>query len=245
MMIKYLIPLLFPFSVWSQINLDTSEVMNMLTSSTWNVSYNITPEGERIDEESAEKIRSSWVIFNKDGSFEMPAGVTGKTVGKWTYNPETKAIQFAEKNGKYRAIIDEISELSLVLHYVDNGGFKIGLIHHVFIPTEKSAEEVDKIVTSGRWNVLIQRFDQIEDRTLPENIENTWFEFNSDNTYKRSEVIDGDIVEKEGYWFIDEEFRLNLDGSEMSIYSVVGDKSRMILTSTADGIKIIECRKAK
>lgn len=242
---KFLFALLLPFSLYSQTDVDPSQVVDLLTSSTWNISYNITPEGERIEEESAEKIRSAWVNFNKDGTFEMPTGVTGKTNGKWTYNPETKAIHFIEKHSKYRAIVDEISELSLVLNYVDNGGFKIGLIHYVFIPTEKSAEEVEKIILSGRWNIVLQRFDQIEDRTSPDNIENSWFEFNSDSTYSRSEVIGEEVFEKNGSWFIDNQFRLNLDGNEMTIYTVVGDKNRMILTSTTDGIKIIECKKAK
>ena len=129
------------------------------------------------------------------------------------------------------------------MNYVDDGGFKIGLIHYIFIPTEKSSEALTEIITSGTWQIISQKFDTIEDKTLAENLENTWIKFNHDFTYQRTEVIEGNPVIKNGTWFFDDEFRLNLDNDEMTIYSVVGDKSRMILTSTTDGINTIECRK--
>lgn len=243
-MMKYFFWLLLPFYCIAQTDLSPEQVQNYLTASTWNISYNISPEGERIEEESAEKIRAAWVKFNTDGTYEMP-GNMGKVLGKWTYNPETKAIHFNEKGSKYRAIVEEISDLGLLLNYVDNGGFKIGLIHHVHIPIEKSEEEIVKILTSGKWNVVIKRFDGMDAPTAPENMDDTFYQFNSDNTYQSSEVIGEEIVTKEGTWFIDKEFQLNLDSDEMQIYSVVGDNSRLILTSNTDGIRIIDCRKSK
>lgn len=242
---KYSLIFLLSIFTFGQNNLSPEQTLEYLTSSTWNISYNISPEGQRIEEENQEKIRAAWVKFNKDGTFEMPNQMNGKVIGKWSYNPETQALHFNENGVKYRAIIEEISELELLLNYVDNGGFKIGLIHHVFIPNPKSAEEIKKITTSGRWTVLAKRFEGIEDKVLPENSENTWYEFNSDGTYRTSEVIGEEILTKEGTWFIDKENLLNLDADEMSIYSVVGDNNRLILTSNTDGIRIIECKKAK
>lgn len=241
---KYLFCLLLPIFSLAQIELSSEQVKEYLTSSTWNISYNISPEGERIEEESAEKIRAAWVKFNADGSYEMPNNM-GKVIGKWTFNPETSAIHFNENGAKYRAIVEEISDLELLLNYVDNGGFKIGLIHHIHIPKIKSPEETTRILTTGKWLVTIKRFEQIEDPTSPENKENTWYQFNDDHTYQTSEVIGEDVVTREGTWFVDKEAQLNLDADEMQIYSVVGDKSRLILTSNTDGIRIIEFQKAK
>lgn len=242
-MLKKFLFIVLPFTVFSQTQLPKEEVIELLTADTWNIAYNITPQGERVEHEDESKIRDSWVIFNKDGSYEMPGSMGSITKGKWTYNEENSFIYFSESRAKYRARVDEISELGLELNYVDDGGFKIGLIHYIFIPTEKSSEALTEIITSGTWQIISQKFDTIEDKTLAENLENTWFKFNNDFTYQRSEVIEGNPVIKSGTWFFDDEFRLNLDNDEMTIYSVVGDKSRMILTSTTDGINTIECRK--
>lgn len=236
-----LIAFLLPFFVFAQ----NAGVEDLLTADTWNIAYNISPEGERIEEESQEKIRSNWVKFHKDGSYETPAGISGKTVGKWIYNSETNAIHFNENGAKYRAVIDEISDLNLVLHYVDNGGFKLGLIHYIHIPKVKSNEETTQILTSGKWNVVLKRFEDIEDRIPAENVENTWYEFNSEGTYTKSEVISENVVTQDGTWFLDEKFQLNLDAGENTIYTVVGDKSTLILTSITGGYNTIEMKKAK
>ncbi len=236
-----LIALLFPLFVWAQ----NASLNDLLTSDTWNIAYNISPEGERVEEESQEKIRSNWVKFHKDGTFETPAGVSGKTLGKWTYNAETNAIHFNENGSKYRAIVDEISEMSLVLHYVDNGGFKLGLIHYVHIPKTKSNEETTQLLTSGKWNVVLKRYEGMEDRVPAENVENTWYEFYPEGSYQRSEVIGEDVVTQEGTWFIDDKFQLNLDAGENTIYSVIGDKSKLILTTTSGGYNTIEMKKSK
>jgi hypothetical protein len=243
-MMKYFFWLLLPILSFAQTDLTPDQIKGYLTSSTWNIAYNISPEGERIEEESAEKIRAAWVKFNSDGTYEMPNNM-GKTFGKWTYNPSTQALHFNENGVKYRAIIEEISDLGLLLNYVDNGGFKIGLIHHIHIPKEKSSQEITKIITSGKWNLVIKRSDGMDAPTAPENMENTWYQFNEDYTYQTSEVIGEDILTHEGTWFIDSSFQLNLDADEMQIYSVVGDNSRLILTSNTDGIRILEFRKAK
>lgn len=232
---------LFPIFTLAQ----TTSVEDFLTADTWNIAYNISPEGERVDEESQEKIRSNWVKFLKDGTYEIPTGISGKTIGKWTFNPETQAIHFNENGSKYRAIIDEISDISLVLHYVDNGGFKLGLIHYVHIPKTKSNEETTLLLTSGKWNVILKRYDAMEDRTPEENVENTWYEFNPEGTYQKSEVIGEDVITSEGTWFMDEKFQLNLDAGENTIYSVIGDKSKLILTTISGGYNTIEMRKAK
>ena len=239
-MIKLFI-LLVPFFAMAQ----TANVEDLLTTQTWNIAYNINPEGERLDEEDQEKIRSNFVKFNKDGTYETPAGVSGKTVGKWTYNAETNAIHFNENGAKYRAVIDEISDLSLVLHYVDNGGFKLGLIHYVHIPKTKSNEEITQLLTSAKWNVVLKRYDGMEDRVPAENVENTWYEFSPEGTYQKSEVIGEEIVTNEGTWFLDKNFLLNLDAGENTIYSVIGDKSKLILTTTTGGYNTIEMRKAQ
>lgn len=245
-MFKKLLLLILPISIFAQIQLPETEVFDLLTADTWNISYNISPEGERVEHDDPDKIRESWVKFNKDGSYEMPGGnMGGKTIGKWSYDQATSAIHFIEGRSRYRAIVDEISDLGMLLNYIDNGGFKIGLIHHIYIPTEKSVETLTEIITAGTWQILSQKFDQIEDKTAAENLEETWFKFNTDHTYQRSEVIGEEVLLREGTWFIDEEFKLNLDASEMDIFSIVGDHSRLILTSTTDGFKIIECRKAK
>ncbi len=236
-----LIAFLVPFFALAQ----NASLEDLLTSETWNIAYNISPEGERVDEESQEKIRSNWVKFNKDGTYETPAGVSGKTVGKWTYNAETNAVHFNENGSKYRAIVDEISDISLVLHYVDNGGFKLGLIHYVHIPKTKSNEETTQLLTSGKWNVILKRYEGMEDKVPAENVENTWYEFFPEGIYQKSEVIGEEVVTNEGTWFLDEKFQLNLDAGENTIYTVIGDKSKLILTTTSGGYNTIEMRKAK
>src|SRR5690625_7928416 len=110
----------------------------------------------------------------------MSSPMESKIKAKWTYNQEKSFIYFSESRAKYRARIDEISELGLELNYVDDGGFKIGLIHYIFIPTEKSSEALTEIITSGTWQIISQKFDTIEDKTLAENLENTWFKLNSE-----------------------------------------------------------------
>ena len=232
---------LIPFFALAQ----TAGVEDFLTADTWNIAYNISPEGERVDEESQEKIRSNWVKFLKNGTYETPSGVSGKTVGKWTYDAENNAILFNENGSKYRAIVDEISDISLVLHYIDNGGFKLGLIHYVHIPKTKSNEETTQLLTSGKWNVILKRYDSMEDRVPEENVENTWYEFLQEGIYQKSEVVGEEIITSEGTWFLDEKFQLNLDEGENSIYSVVGDKSKLILTTISGGYNTIEMRKAK
>ncbi len=240
-MMKFLLALLLPLISMAQ----TGNVEDLLTSSTWNISYNITPEGERMDEENDEKIRSSWVKFNKDGTYEVPNEIAGKIVGKWVYNTETSAIHFQEGKSKYRALVEEISELELLLNYVDNGGFKIGLIHYVHVPKIKSNEETVQLLTSGKWNVTLKRFESVEDRIPAENIEDTWFEFHPEGNYQKSEVVGEEIITTDGTWFMDEKFQLNLDGSENTIYTVIGDKSRLILTTITGGYNTIEMKKAK
>lgn len=242
-MLKKILFLIVPITTFSQTELNKEEVIKLLTADTWNISYNITPQGERIEHEDETKIRESWVIFNQNGTYEMPSAMGNKIKGEWTYNEENSFLYFNENKTKYRARVDEISELGLELNYVDDGGFIIGLIHYIFIPTEKSIESLTEILTSGTWQIISQKFDTMEDKTPIENLEDTWFKFNDNMTYQRSEIIDDEIKIKEGTWFFDDEFRLNLDADEMNIYSVVGDNNRMILTSTTDGFIIIECRK--
>lgn len=243
---KYLILFLIPVWVFAQDDNSNDRTIEYLTESTWNIAYNITPEGERMDEEDQEKIKSSWVIFRKDSKYEMPGGITGKTIGKWTYDAPTRILSFEEGRTKYKAIIEEISDMNLLLDYKFDGGFKIGLIHYVYIPTPKTEEEIISLLTSGRWNVVLQQFESIEDKTPADQVQNSWFEFNSNKTYQRSEYTGEDKpTVRDGYWYLDDELRLNLDGNEMWIYSVAGDKSNLILTSTTDGIRIINCKKAK
>ena len=242
---KHFLFLFVPFFSWAQTQLDASQVEDYLTSDTWNISYNISPDGKMMEETDPQKIRNNWVIFNKDGSYEVPDGISGKIKGKWRYDDTTKSIYFQEKNTRYRAVIEEVGSLALVLHYVDHGGFKIGLTHYVYIPQDLSAKEINRILLSGRWNIISKRFEEFEDKIPAEDVENTWYEFSSDNTYKKSEVIVGEIFTIEGTWFIDEELQLNLDADEMSIYKVAGDTSRMILTSVSYGIRIMEFKKAK
>ena len=232
---------LVPFFTFAQ----SDNVEDLLTSQTWNIAYNINPAGERIDEEDQEKIRANFVKFNKDGTFETPSGISGKTIGKWTFNTETNAIHFVEGKTKYRALIDELSDISLILNYVDNGGFKLGLIHYVHIPKVKSNEETTILLTSGKWNVILKRYNEVEDRIPAENVENTWYEFHSDGTYQKSEIISEEPIISEGSWFLDEKFQLNLDASENTIYTVVGDNSKLILTTITGGYNTIEFRKAK
>lgn len=240
---KRILFLILPFWLFAQ---DNDRTIEYLTSDTWNISYNISPDGERIDEIDQEKIKSNWVRFREDGKYEMPGGISGKVFGQWSYDPATRTLSFKEGSTQYKAIIEEISDMNLLLDYAFDGGYKIGLIHHVFIPKPKSEEEIVTIITSGRWNVFVQFFDNIEDKTPADKIEDTWFEFYDDNTYKRSEYTGGDEpVITEGSWYINDELLLNLDGNEISTYSVAGDKSNLMLTSNADGIKIINCRKAK
>lgn len=237
---------LIPVLMLGQEQPEADRTVEYLTSGTWNIAYNITADGQRIDEEDQEKIRSSWVIFRSDGRYEMPGGISGKIFGKWTYEPETRILNFDEGGFKYKAVIEEISDMNLLLDYAFDGGFKIGLIHYVYIPSPKTADEIIGLITSGRWNVVNQQFESIEDKTPADRIQDSWFEFHADNSYQRSEYTGGDEpTVREGYWYLDDELRLNLDGNEMWIYSVAGDKSNLILTSTTDGIRIISCRKSK
>lgn len=243
---KYLMIILIPFCLLAQDETTSDRTIEFLTTGTWNIAYNISPDGQRIDEEDQEKIKSSWVIFRKDGHYEMPGGISGKVIGKWTYDKETKNLHFDEGKTKYKAIIEEISDMNLLLNYAYDGGFKIGLIHHVYVPTPKTSEEITGLITSGRWNVVLQQYESIEDRTPIAQVADNWFEFYPDFTYKRSEYTGGDEPEvREGYWFLDDDLQLNLDGNALWIYSVAGDKSTLLLTSNVDGIRIINCKKAK
>lgn len=221
-------------------------VEEFLTADTWNIAYKISEEGER-SEEQEETIQSNWVKFNVDGSFETPDKMTGRNKGKWRYNAETNAITFTERGSTYQAVVEEISEMGLLLNYADNGGFKIGLIHYVFIPKEKSSEESIMLLTSGKWMVNLRRYDGgITEKTPDEQKEETWYEFNADNTYQKSEYTGGESPAlTEGFWFIDDKFQLNIDSSENNIYTVVGDNSKLILTTTTGGYNTIEMTKAK
>lgn len=245
MTMKHFLFLLLPIFSWSQTQLEASLVEEYLTHDTWNITYNISPEGEMMEEKDPQKIRNNWVIFHKDGSYEVPDGISGKIKGKWHYDDSTKSIYFQEKGTRYRAVVDEIGSLALVLHYVDHGGFKIGLSHYIYIPQDLSAREINRILLSGKWNIISKRYEEFEDETPNEDLENTWYEFKSGNIYKKSEVIAGEIMITEGTWFIDDELQLNLDADEMSIYNVTGDISRMIFSSVSHGVRIIEFRKAK
>lgn len=242
---KFILFFLIPIFGFAQIQMDENEAAKFLSAGVWNISYNISPDGERIEEENPEKIKAAWVKFNTDGSYEMPNEMTGKTIGSWTFDAKTAALHFKEGRIQYRAIVEELSDINLLLNYIDNGGFKIGLIHYVYTPVKKSAEDIQNILTSGRWNVVSQRFDDIFDKTPAEDLNDTWLEFHSDYTYSRSEVFEDETKITEGSWFLDDKNRVNLDADEMSIYSVSGDNTSLILTSITDGIKIIECRKAK
>jgi len=242
-MTKYLLVFLFPISVFAQ---TAEEVKQWLTASTWNITYQIDTEGNRTDEEDDAKIRQNWVNFQQDGSYEMPSGITGKVKGTWTYNSEYQMLSFKEGRTQYSAKIEEISDISLLLNYVNDGGFKIGLIHHVHIPKEKSNEETTQILTSGKWIVTLKRFDG----GIVEKIENeaqtdTWFTFSTDGTYQKSELIGEESSTTDGTWFLDESYNLNLDSSENSIYTVVGDNSKLIFTTTSGGFNTIEMKKSK
>lgn len=221
-------------------------VEEFLTADTWNIAYKISEAGERT-EEPEETIQSNWVKFNADGSFETPDKMTGRNKGKWRYNPETNAITFSERGSTYKAVVEEISDIGLLLNYADNGGFKIGLIHYVFIPKEKSNEQSETILTSGKWMVNLKRYDgDITEKTPDEQKAETWYVFNADNTYQKSEYNGGETPTiSEGSWFMDDKFQLNIDSSENTIYTVVGDSSKLILTTTTGGYNTIEMTKAK
>lgn len=221
-------------------------VEEFLTEDTWNIAYKISEQGERT-EETEESIPGNWVKFNADGTFETPDKMTGRNKGKWRYNSETNAITFTEKGSTYKAVVDEISDIGLLLNYVDHGGFKIGLIHYVFIPKEKSNEQTVEILTSGKWLVNLKRYDgDIVEKTPNEQKEETWYIFNADNTYQKSEFTGGEAPAiTEGTWFMDDKFQLNLDASENTIYTVVGDNSKLIFTTTTGGYNTIEMTKAK
>lgn len=221
-------------------------VEEFLTADTWNIAYKISEAGERT-EEPEETIQSNWVKFNTDGSFETPDKMTGRNKGKWRYNPETNAITFSERGSIYKAIVEEISDIGLLLNYADNGGFKIGLIHYVFIPKEKSNEQTEIILTSGKWMVNLKRYDgDIIEKTPDEQKAETWYVFNADNTYQKSEYTGGETPTlTEGSWFMDDKFQLNIDSSENTIYTVVGDSSKLILTTTTGGYNTIEMIKTK
>lgn len=221
-------------------------VEELLTSSTWNISYTILENGERKDEADENVIRTNWVKFNPDGTFETPGGMSGRNKGKWVYNPESNTISFTEKGASYKAIIEEISDIGLLLSYPDNGNFKIGLIHYIHIPKAKSNEEIINIITSGKWLVALKRYENdIVEKTPDEQKTETWYQFNADNTYQKSEYTDGETPTlSDGSWFIDDKFQLNLDASENSIYTVIGDDSKLILTTISGGYNTIEFKKA-
>lgn len=221
-------------------------VEELLTADTWNIAYKINEAGERT-EEPEEMIQGNWVQFNADGSFETPDKMTGRNKGKWRYNPETNAITFSERGSTYKAVVEEISDIGLLLNYADNGGFKIGLIHYVFIPKIKSNEQSEIILTSGKWMVNLKRYDgDITEKTPEEQKAETWYVFNVDNTYQKSEYNGGETPTiSEGSWFMDDKFQLNIDSSENTIYTVVGDSSKLILTTTTGGYNTIEMTKAK
>ncbi len=240
-MIKKIFLFLLPVFCFSQ----NENVVDLVTNDTWNIAYNISETGERTDEPDESKIRSNWVKFNNDGTFETPGGVNGKNIGKWVYDPASNSINFSENGAKYRAIVEEIGDMGLLLHYVDNGGFKIGLIHYVYIPKEKSNEELSTLITSGKWLVIVRNFEDITDKTDPEKQADTWYIFNSDGTYQKSEVVGEDASVSEGTWFLDDKFQLNLDAGENTIYTVLGDNSRLILTTISGGYNTIEFRKEK
>lgn len=239
--IKYLILLLL-----LNIFVSAQTVEEFLTADTWNIAYRISDTGERT-EEPEEIIPSNWVKFNTDGTFETPDKMTGRHKGKWKYNPETNAITFTEKGSSYKAVVDEISDIGLLLNYADNGGFKLGLIHYVFVPKEKSNEQITDILISGKWLVSLRRYDGgITEKTPDEQKQETWYVFNPDNTYEKSEYTGSEVpVASEGTWYLDDKFQLNLDSSENSIYTVVGDKSKLIFTTTSGGYNTIEMTKAK
>jgi len=220
-------------------------VEELLTADTWNIAYKINEAGERTEEEEA-NIQGNWVKFNADGSFETPDKMTGRNKGKWKYNAETNAITFTERGSSYRAAVEEISDIGLLLNYIDHGGFKIGLIHYVFVPKVKSNEETTSMLTSGKWMVSMKIYDGgITEKTSDEQKEETWYVFNTDGTYQKSEMTGEEAVVSEGNWFLDEKFQLNLDASENTIYTVVGDNSKLILTTITGGYNTIEFRKAK
>lgn len=237
-MIKKLFLLIFPVFCLAQ----NEDLTGLLTGSTWNIAYTIE-NGERTDETDQDKIRNNWVKFNEDGSFETPGGVNGKNIGNWTYNPETNIINFSDRSGKYRAQVEEISDMGLLLNYIDNGDYKIGLIHYVYIPTEKSNEELTQILTSGKWLMTMKRYGEITDKTPAENQEYFWYVFNPDGTYQKSEMNGEEPITLDGTWFLDEAFQLNLDSTADMIYTVTGDNNRLILTSTTGGYNTIEFRK--
>lgn len=231
--------LLFPLFAFGQ----SGSVEDLLTAGTWNISYNISPDGERIEESNPDKIRSSWVKFHKDGTFEMPGGMDGTTKGKWEYDSQDNYIRFTEGRTKYKARVDLISEMGLELNYVDNGGFVIGLIHYIHVPKEKSNDEIADILTSGKWTVTGKNFGEIADKTPQSELDDTWYEFNSDYTYSVSEVFSENAVVRDGSWYLDEENQLVLDGSESSTYTVSGDSRIMVLIGTSGGFNTIEMRK--
>lgn len=222
-------------------------IEELLTSDTWNIAYTISEEGERTDEADENVIRSNWVKFNPDGTFETPDKMSGRNKGKWVYNADSNTLSFMEKGGSYKAIIEEISEMELLLNYVDYGGYKIGLIHYVYIPKPKSNEEIASLLTSGKWLVALKRYDNgVADRIRTEQKDETWYVFNSDNTYTKSEYTGGETpVVSEGSWFLDDKFQLNLDASESNIYTVIGDPSKLIFTTISGGYNTIEMIKAK
>lgn len=223
------------------------DVEQLLTSETWNIAYTISEEGVRTDEPDEDVIRGNWVKFNPDGTFETPDKMSGRNKGSWVYHAESNAISFTERGGSYKAVVEEISEMGLLLHYTEHGGFKIGLIHYVHIPKVKSNEETTALLTSGKWLVSLRRYDNgVSDKTPAEQKEDTWYEFLEDNTYRKSEFTGGETPTlSEGTWFLDEQFQLNLDASESSIYTVVGDQSKLILTTVTGGYNTIEMVKSK
>lgn len=236
----------FAFLIFISITVSAQTVEEFLTADTWNIAYKISEEGERTEEQE-ETIQSNWVKFNTDGTFETPDKMTGRHKGKWRYNPDTNAITFTERGSTYKALVEEISDIGLLLNYIDHGGFKIGLIHYVHIPKVKSNEQTEAILTSGKWMVNLKRYDGgISEKTTDEQKEDTWYVFNPDNTYQKSEYTGGESPTiSEGSWFLDDKFQLNIDSSENTIYTVVGDNSKLIFTTTTGGYNTIEMTKAK
>src|SRR5690606_4147357 len=108
-------------------------------------------------------------------------------------------------------------------------------------------EEIFTLLTSGKWLVTLKRYDQgVMEKTPAEHKEETWYQFNTDNTYVKSEFTGGEIpTQTEGTWFLDDKFQLNLDAVESSIYTVIGDPSKLILTTTTGGYNTIEMTKSK
>lgn len=242
-MTKSILLLLLPLFCLGQ---STDEFTQLISSSPWNIAYQVDAEGNRTDEEDEAKIRQNWVRFFDNGTYEMAGGVSGKIKGRWSYDANSQMISFQEGRYAYKAKVEEISDMNLLLHYVNDGGYKLGLIHHVYIPKEKSNAEISELLTSGKWLVTLKRYDGgTVDRVETANQNDVWYLFQEDGIYTKSEMIGEEAVTSDGTWFVDDKFNLNLDSGENTIYSVIGDKSKLILTTTSGGYNTIEMKKAK